>query len=437
MPARSVRSLTVLSLLAAALGAAPSNAFAAGDPTVVAGHKTGPVALSGRSVPGTVASLPVSAGNWSISAKLDVVAVTPNARRASCRLVAGGDYDQSAATLNGSVSSQERASLLLLVTHTFGSAGSIQLRCSSNGSDGDVTAQYVRIIATRASRLDRYDLSTTNGPTITGLGNPRVVTGWLNGPVATTTISGTTAALPLSPGNWAIQAKAVLTAGPSAASDTESGCILRAGGDFDDTAERNLPAGSMATQALEVVHHFATSDVDPAASVSCTGIHVTVSSVKITALKVGTLTNQPLPGTGATSVGSGSPVVRAGYIDHGYLRGGGAYSNWASIHVPAGSWAVIAKLTPFADIGNVAQIWCELASGSLFDRSRLQLLEYDVPPGHDISSMSLALTRTITAATGGTFLVRCADEGDPSDAIDLEYIKIIAVKAGSLSDAAL
>jgi hypothetical protein len=438
MSGRAVRSLIVMFALAGAIGATPTTALGAGDPTVVAGHKSGPVAFSGRSVAATLASLPVSAGIWSVFAKLDAVAVNMNPRRTSCRLVAGGDFDNASASLDASDAGRRRASLRLLVTHAFGAAGAISLRCSNNGEDGDVTGQYIRIVATRVNRIDRYDMSTSNPPTVIGSGTPRVVTGWLDGPVATTTFSGTTAALPLGAGNWAIAAKVVAAASATAPPDTAVGCALRAGGDFDSAYERDIPARALATEALDVVHHFTGTDVNPRAVVTCTGPNATVRDIKITALKVGTLTNQPLPGTGASPVGSGSPVVRAGYIDDGYPPGGGAYSNFAVLHVPTGSWAVTAKISPFADIASpVAPIWCELASGRAYDRSRVELKGYDGSPSHDHASMSFALTRTITAGTGGTFLIRCADEGGSGDAIDLEYIKIVAVKAGSLRDSAI
>jgi hypothetical protein len=116
-----------------------------GDSTALAGFKNGPGDVP--SVPSvtqaeaTIATLAVSAGNYAISAKLyveDLVSPDPDTDvEVTCRLEAGGDFDQSRTTVFAAPGFPWRATMSLQLVHAFPSAGSAVVKCVD-----DVPAPY-------------------------------------------------------------------------------------------------------------------------------------------------------------------------------------------------------------------------------------------------------------------------------------------------------
>jgi hypothetical protein len=98
----------------------------------------GPIAIPGTSTSLTTLSIP-QAGNYLLMAKayVDGLALT-----ATCRLTAGGDFDESQARPNGTVS--------LIVGHNFTAAATADFACA--GGPG-ITANFIKISAIKVGNL--------------------------------------------------------------------------------------------------------------------------------------------------------------------------------------------------------------------------------------------------------------------------------------------
>lgn len=104
---------------------------------------------------GRTNSITVPAGSYSIHAKAFVsndgnVGTTTT----TCRLSAGGNFDDSAATVSGSA----RAALALQVVHETSASRTITLSCTKSGSSNLVRMEFVKITATRVNDV-AFDLS--------------------------------------------------------------------------------------------------------------------------------------------------------------------------------------------------------------------------------------------------------------------------------------
>jgi len=89
----------------------------------------------------------VDAGAYAIFGKsqLDVQPITDASGYGQCRIVAGSDIDISGVNLGGQAQQVSRASVAMMINHTFGAAGQISLECNKGGST--VTANYSKITA--------------------------------------------------------------------------------------------------------------------------------------------------------------------------------------------------------------------------------------------------------------------------------------------------
>ena len=99
----------------------------------------GPIAIPITSTSLATLSIP-QAGNYVISGKAYVASATDGS--ATCRLTAGGDFDESVATV--------RNTLSLIVGHNFTAAGTVDFACSGIGG---VTANFVKISAIKVANL--------------------------------------------------------------------------------------------------------------------------------------------------------------------------------------------------------------------------------------------------------------------------------------------
>jgi hypothetical protein len=99
----------------------------------------------------TVATMAnVQPGAYAIDAKsiLDVQAITDAVGYSTCRVTAGGDFDEASANLGGQAQQVSRATFNTSMTHTFTSPGTIVLQCiRSSGLGGTVTATLSKIVA--------------------------------------------------------------------------------------------------------------------------------------------------------------------------------------------------------------------------------------------------------------------------------------------------
>lgn len=105
-------------------------------------------------VPFARLSVPV-AGNYVITAKLDVWNADVYATsRAQCKLSAGGDFDTLWFNVGDAETSvvERTETLVLHVTHTFTSSGTVTLQCTDYGR-GELKAQFTKITAMQVAEL--------------------------------------------------------------------------------------------------------------------------------------------------------------------------------------------------------------------------------------------------------------------------------------------
>jgi hypothetical protein len=407
-------------------------------PVVVAGNRVGPVDIHGGNTFGTIGTLHLPAGAWSVVAKALVVNTTGSiftVHVTTCRLVAGSDRDRvQLAPLGGGVDSSEQVAVLNVV-HRFAAAGLARLQCAADAATGDLQATFVRMSALRAGRVT---VETIGGAaSTTGSGIPRVISGRRAGPVAFTSSDGfkNIAEMPVPAGSWFISAKAYV----QPASGSGGGgftCDLVAGGDFDQTVGDVDPAGGVGDRmpaALTVVHTFATSG---AVDLECQEASnpAQVRSIVITATKAGQLTNEALGGSGSTT-GTGIPRIISGFDDGPTpVHGGTTPLSVGHMHVPTGAWLVVAKLSADNTSGTgPLHLLCRLAAGS--DRDQVDLVVAPNGTVDSVQPLDLTLTHRF-GGSGGTISVNCAWAGSTGE-VQARFLKITAVKVGTLTTMAL
>jgi hypothetical protein len=97
----------------------------------------------------TIATLTIpQAGNYVIFAKMWLQDLASSTVLTDCQLIAGGDSDESRATLDGTIAG---ATLALNVVHVFAAAGAVELRCNAGGVN--VTINNIKITAIRVGNL--------------------------------------------------------------------------------------------------------------------------------------------------------------------------------------------------------------------------------------------------------------------------------------------
>jgi hypothetical protein len=109
---------------------APVNAFVR--------FQNGPISIPASSTTLSTLSIP-EAGNYLISGKAYVAGVGTNP--ATCRLTAGGDFDEAHATSGNTLS--------LIVGHNFTAAGTVEFSCSG----GVLNANFIKIAAIKVAGL--------------------------------------------------------------------------------------------------------------------------------------------------------------------------------------------------------------------------------------------------------------------------------------------
>ncbi len=118
---------------------------------VKAGWKDGPVEL-----PGTldeIASLPLPRGNYAVSAKLWLWNDTGQIRLSNCKLSLGGSWDW----VHEEVPAIQHEAISLQVVGRITGPGKAVLECFDQGA-GEVTANWIKITAVKASRLRNVPL---------------------------------------------------------------------------------------------------------------------------------------------------------------------------------------------------------------------------------------------------------------------------------------
>ena len=94
----------------------------------------------------------VPAGNWSLTATATLVG-TDTTSRVECQLVAGTEFYKSR-TLPSAQGAGSSQSIVLLLAHHFAKAGTVTLRCASDGWNGDVLEfGDVHVVAVQVGQL--------------------------------------------------------------------------------------------------------------------------------------------------------------------------------------------------------------------------------------------------------------------------------------------
>jgi hypothetical protein len=422
-----------VALMGGAAVATPLAHTTPAKPVVVTGAKAGPVDVPGSSTFGTLATLKLTKGAWAVVAKGFLSNDSASAAVATCQLVAGSDSNRFQAAPVSGGSSGSRASFLLTVGHVFAAAGSALLRCESTAATGDVKANRIRMTAVKAGTLTD---KTIGGSTHTsGSGIPVIVTAHTTAPVdvSGSNTLGSVATVQLPKGPWFVMADLWALDTASAA---RVECDLSMGSDTDQSevglgasgAERDRePMG------LSVVHAVAATAT---AKLQCdstgsTG-DVTANDVRITAIKAGKLSNLRF-GAGTTTAGTGIPVISSVRRDgaagvKGANGGPFQFAKVASYTLPAGKWALVATAwVQNFSAPNGTELQCKLEAGSSTD---IVHVIYPLSSLGTVDGFELATVHTFSS--GGTVTLLCGDTA-ATDQLEIQFTKITAIKAGTLS----
>jgi hypothetical protein len=404
--------LSGLSLVAAL----PVQAVTTG-PTVIAVHRDGAVDVAGNGTFATVAKMTVPAGNWSISATATLVG-TDTTGYVPCQLAAGVEV-YTTRTLPSAQGAGSSQAIELLLVHHFTKTGTVTLRCLSDGWTGDVLVRDVHVVAVKVGQL------VDNG-TGTGTGAPRAYyhqDSSFRQYLDTQQYGIDNVSLPA--GTWLV--RAVLYGQAGSVNQPRVDCSLVSAGGA--TADQSFANFGTADRSISVEGVLALSTPD-FVRISC---HVStggwfVYGSAVSAIEVGTLKYGQLGGSLSTT-GSGSPTVVGGYGGPGGITDATSPASIGSVPLSVGSWFVTSKLS-VATGSATAKVTCQLklSSGSSQDRVILD------NSGNEYNWMPMSLTRKVTAASSVS--VPCNQSAGSLGAF-YYYLKIFALKAGTLTDTAL
>ena len=389
---------------------------AATGPTVIAVHRNGAVDASGNGTFGIVASMRVPAGNWSITATATAQA-TASVLDADCLLVAGSESNESRSDPESATGVGSLGAMVLVLAHHFAKAGTIYLKCTTNGWTGDVVIRDVHVAAVEVSQL-------TDDAGTFGSGWPRAVFAQ-----STSFRQYNDSAvhdvqdLALPAGTWLVQA---VGWGFGNADGDRVDCSLASSsstadqlaGDFQDHA-RSLALEGVVTLASPDHVFLHCKDAE-----SFWNVHASA----ISALQIGTLKYGHF-GSAATTTGSGTPTVVGAYSDDvGAVAASSSLQSIASLPLGAGYWFLTSKLSLFADA--LANTTCQLRLGSGRDQGRF-ILDGGT---NSTNWLGMSLTRKLSASSNA--LIACGQSASTNDVLYL-HDKIFALKAGTLTDTLL
>lgn len=121
-----------------------------GNPVVVSGHAPGGFTVAPAAFT-LVASLPLPAGSYAVSATARLVWWSGAAVATACQLRLGADYDQSIVRQEAGI--LPAAPMALQAVHTFAASGSAELWCLQSGTSGQISLYDAQITAVAAESL--------------------------------------------------------------------------------------------------------------------------------------------------------------------------------------------------------------------------------------------------------------------------------------------
>jgi hypothetical protein len=151
----------------------------------------------------------------------------------------------------------------------------------------------------------------------------------------------------------------------------------------------------------------------------------------VAAVTAAVMSGAPALAGAASSVSAApSPVIVAGFKNGPVDVTGSGLHTVATMHVPAGSWAIFAKAWVLNLSSSYVEPDCRLVAGGASDSSR-PLIE---PNGQSASAATLAFNVIHKFTSAGTAKVECNAFGTD---IQINMIKVTAIKAGKLTNGAL
>jgi len=395
----------------------PTSAQAAGDPTVIAVHRTGAVDISGQSTFGTIAKLSLPAGNWLITATATVQGTQP-VLATYCDLVAGADTYEARTdpTSNGTGS---LAAMELQLAHHFAKSGSVILKCENGYWIGDVLIRDVHVTAVSVAQL-------TAGDVTYGSGSPTGVfqqnsSQRLYFDTAVHDVQDMT----LPAGTWLVRATGW---GFGNTDGDRVDCSLASGSstadylveDFEDIAARSIGLEGIVT--LSAADHVYIYCKDTYANWSIRGS-------AISALKVGTLKYAHF-GSALVTSGTGSPTVIGAYSDDaGPVAPSQALQSIASVSIPAGAWFATSHVSLISGASS-ARVTCQLQFNGETDQGRV----IEDASSYALGWLGMSLTRKVSNASKAS--IACGQSASANQVLFL-HDKVFAIKAGSLKDTIL
>ena len=131
-----------------------------------------------------------------------------------------------------------------------------------------------------------------------------------------------------------------------------------------------------------------------------------------------------------------SGKIFAGFDDFGDIPNGGASGEpeeIARLALPDGAYAISAKLTVTGPLLGIARVTCRLQAGADFDESQV-VVSGLLSTADATTRLGMPLEAVHRFAEPGFAVLSCADGQGPASISSFEYLKIVAIRASSLSN---
>ncbi|MFN8623297.1 MAG: hypothetical protein U0869_21380 [Chloroflexota bacterium] len=415
----------ILATTVVAAGPTPASTL---NPAMRAGSRVGPVAIGTSDT--QVASLRLSAGNWTVFAKGSLRSKEASgfvAHKTECHLgLEGGLTDRVTLSPIGAGNGSSRQAFLLTTSANLPGIRSATLVCFTDAG-GKVVAENLRMVAVKTAALTLDPLSGA-----TSYGNLTSKSQVVSHETSTVGLNTSSLALVSSfsvpAGSWVFTAKATVNSSVGLGGTTE--CRLYAGGNFDvmkvGLMGKDLP-GDHAAIALETVNTYSSpGTVQLKCVTDSAGTDLTDG--RIVGYRVASLTNQAAsnPFFGAKTA---QPVANATFWD-GPVTAKTAFTRIAQESLPAGKWAVIAKVYLEHDATGAALATCQLGTSSSNDTTKVVL-----PPGSAFTDgQPVELIWYGTLASRISVRLRCQSADGKGEVF---WAKMVAYQATALRTYAL
>lgn len=425
-------ALTSSALVASLL---PSMANAA-SPSIVQGERSSVLIVEGDSL-GQIARLDVGPGTWVAWATFSIRFQKPSgAANCSFRTAGAPTVDthvlRSSKWIDGIEGYPFITDLEGITGATFRAGGSFRLFCRANVDDA--IARRIRIVAMKVPGLDRVNLPAAGTPALDESTDAAIIT--RQRPVTLKADTWKTVAeVDLAPGRWWLHAAYVgVDNDPTVIDDyfDQVDCRLRFGGDVSRSDGEITFAGSR-MDALDLAARATRATAR--ATVECRSEEdtMTVRDLRISALRLGSLTRYDAAHEVQTSDGSGDPVAIHSRGVTRSVRSTSVQPFTAVVQVPVPAGSYLAK----AVFGLVPT---DAALDELNTESPETVCVLDGGVDQDSSSRRYAtdnawnLTTIVRRKTDGVVPLRCTWDMDASPVATIQNLRITLIKLGAIAN---